>query len=556
MTTSILDPRAWPGADVHPFPDFITEFRAEQVRAARRVLRAYERGVDVVLLDAPTGAGKTLIANMVWRGLGGAATYLATSKSLQDQFLGDYENARVLKGRANYPVAGGLYTAADCGGKRCGWCGGERNCPYQVAKEAAMAGELAVLNTAYYVAYKKGDFVRGLVVVDEAHDLEGVLMGAAEVRVTRRHMDELGVEGLVKGARGGTVLRWLAEVRESIAGERARLMGAGAELEAMVGNGDIEAGEELGELAKSDRAWAELERKVKGLSGGLEGWVRDYGDGDGSVVYKPVRVAEAGAEMIWGRGRGEGREGTRSTPKYLAMSGTFVDDAGWVDEVGVTEAGLTWETVTVASDWDASRRPLYAVGIGDMGSKGKEAGDWERVLGALVDVVRSEAGNGVLIHGVSYELCRRAVEVLRAAKLKRRILTYRNAREREEVLRKFKELKGKGPVIVAPSLDTGIDLPGDECRVQIVLKVPWPYLGDRQIAERMRAEGGRKWYGAKTVRTLVQATGRGVRSKDDWCRTYILDKQFDRIVSEYGRLLPEWWVAALVDGMPGTQLGD
>ena len=98
----------------------------------------------------------------------------------------------------------------------------------------------------------------------------------------------------------------------------------------------------------------------------------------------------------------------------------------------------------------------------------------------------------------------------------------------------------------APSLDRGFDFKGDEARVVIVAKVPYPFLGDQQVSARLHTRGGQQWYVVNTVRSLIQMTGRGVRSETDWCVTYILDSTFlQKLWKNDKRLLPKWWREAV-----------
>ena len=142
----------------------------------------------------------------------------------------------------------------------------------------------------------------------------------------------------------------------------------------------------------------------------------------------------------------------------------------------------------------------------------------------VCDVVRDWAETRAVVHPEEGEV---------------RVHTYMQASDRDMVLEDFKH---EGGVLVGPSLDRGVDLPGDLCRVQVLVKVPFPNLGDRQVAERARGEGGGRWYAAETARTVVQMTGRGVRGSEDWCVSYVLDRQFMRWWNGEGkRLLPRWW---------------
>ena len=101
-------------------------------------------------------------------------------------------------------------------------------------------------------------------------------------------------------------------------------------------------------------------------------------------------------------------------------------------------------------------------------------------------------------------------------------------------------------ILIAPSLERGIDLPGDLCRVQILCKVPWKSM-DKQTTARLYAPGGRIWYAVGAIRTIVQSCGRAVRSEDDWAVSYIIDEQFvNNLWGNYRRLFPSWFKEGLV----------
>src|SRR5215469_5482042 len=85
-------------------PQFVS-FRPHQITAVNQILRAFEMGARCVVLDAPTGSGKTLIAEAVRRMLRvETAAYVCSGKELQKQFEGDFPYSYLLMGRANYPT--------------------------------------------------------------------------------------------------------------------------------------------------------------------------------------------------------------------------------------------------------------------------------------------------------------------------------------------------------------------------------------------------------------------------------------------------------------------
>jgi Rad3-related DNA helicase len=125
----------------------------------------------------------------------------------------------------------------------------------------------------------------------------------------------------------------------------------------------------------------------------------------------------------------------------------------------------------------------------------------------------------------------------------RELHAYLSAKDRDDAVQAF---KARGGVLLAPSLDRGIDLPDGLCRVVVVCKLPYPSLGDRRVSARLHRPGGQLWYSAQVARSLVQMTGRGVRHEGDWCVAWVLDRQFPVFYRKWGRkLLPAWWVGAI-----------
>jgi Rad3-related DNA helicase len=148
----------------------------------------------------------------------------------------------------------------------------------------------------------------------------------------------------------------------------------------------------------------------------------------------------------------------------------------------------------------------------------------------------------ILVHTVSYDLASYLYSELDLGS--RPIYTYRDSFERQEALNNYKA--SNNSVILAPSMDRGIDLPDDLCRVQIVAKIPFPNIKDKRIAARLHGSiGGKSWYKMQTIRTLIQMCGRGMRSKDDWVHTYILDSQFLTNLWKSKFLFAKWWTDAI-----------
>lgn len=116
--------------------------------------------------------------------------------------------------------------------------------------------------------------------------------------------------------------------------------------------------------------------------------------------------------------------------------------------------------------------------------------------------------------------------LVKAGKLK--LFDHRQGEKLEHVLQAFKAHKGMA-VLISPSMFEGIDLPGDQSRFQVVVKAPYPSLGDKRM--KFILDKYPSLYNTITIMKIVQGAGRSVRSMDDFATTYILDLNAQRLFS-------------------------
>lgn len=530
---SITDPM-FTNWDIVPLPSKFQELRPHQWDAVNEAMEHYARGVQCVMVDGPTGTGKTVIAELIRRLLKSRAFYICHSLSLQSQFAADFPYARVLKGRSNYPTLDGgpEVTCADCTSNgpedSCMWCDEKDSCPYQVAKSQALQSKLAVLNTAYFLTEFNyvGNVGKGreLGIIDEVDVLESALMSFAEFYLGERMLNKIGVTAPGQGSHYSTLGKWLVEEF------KPRL----SEYQRTIRGDDLRAIREKMTCARLMGDVLRIEGQV-GRDETLGNWVRD--NKAGPFVLKPVTVGEYGGRYVWGYAN-----------RWLLMSATIISaeelatSCGLVGEEGKPDR--TFEVVKVPMTFPVENRRVIVAPVADMSKKGKDAGEWEYAVTALRNICNNHAGERVLVHTVSYELARFVMDRL-AHTLDRPVYSYGQASSRDLTLAKFR--RDVGAVLVAPSMDRGVDLVDDECRVIVVLKLPFGYLGDPQVGKRLKSPGGQQWYNVACVRHLVQMTGRAVRHERDSCTTYILDRQFvSNLWKKNKGLFPKWWSEALV----------
>jgi Rad3-related DNA helicase len=98
-------------------------------------------------------------------------------------------------------------------------------------------------------------------------------------------------------------------------------------------------------------------------------------------------------------------------------------------------------------------------------------------------------------------------------------------------------------VLVSPSMTEGFDFKDELARWQVVAKMPYPYLGDQQVAAMK--ERNPDWYALQTASTIIQACGRIVRTEEDHGVTYILDADFNHLWTRHSHFFPPWFKSAM-----------
>jgi Rad3-related DNA helicase len=494
----------------------IHELRPAQRQALEWIAGRKER---FLIVNAPTGSGKSLIGRAAGAIVKTPAVYLASDLALQDQFVGEFPDARELKGRANYrPNGTGLLSCDDCdyeGGvcSVCGVCtkdhedeGHDRarclGCPYAITKRQALAAPFVALNTAYFLAEANqvGDFSRKgqLVVVDEADLLEEVLLNQVGISLPQRRLHRLG---LTRTASAG-LEAWAVEAHEE-----AAAVAQDEEREAKT--------DDAGEAADHRREaqyWRNLAARLAVMISELS--------------TEPVFVRGHAHRLLWSHGK-----------RFLLTSATLLAPEVYTSELGVPDG--QWAALELPSTFPVENRPVHHLPVASMAYRHRED-SLPKLVSAMDRILDRHAGR-VLVHSQTFKIGRMVEEL---SHHRGRMLLYGSG-GRDEALDTFRSSSGSGRVLIGPSLKRGVDLPGDLCEAIVILVVPRPDWGDERVRARAKAPGGRAWYDAESVRQLCQMTGRGVRHEADRCETYILDSEFSNLLAHRRDMFPSWWLDAL-----------
>ncbi|GAF78117.1 unnamed protein product, partial [marine sediment metagenome] len=446
-----------------------------------------------ILVEAPTGSGKSLIA-AAWQRLTGRQTlYMCTTKQLQDQVQEDFPYAEVLKGRANYPTRNHPEIACDmCQLSKtvheCDYCAvgvgvdGKtiHDCPYQNAKKRLLAADLGIVNTALFLT--EGNYVGRLsgfpqVVLDEADTIEGQLMAFAELRVSKRVIRLLKLEAPKHVTVEEDWVDWAKRSLQRIAECEPLASTFNVSERKSVENLEKRLGYFLNTLVEKNLHWVNCTGKKE--------------HSRGPWTWKPVRVDTQAENLLWQHG-----------DRWLMMSATILSPEQFCKDLGLPRNEV--EFIRLPCTFPVEHRPVHYFPIADMTYAQREQSVEGLVL-AIDCILQRHFDEKVLIHTVSYWLMEM---IFSLTQQRRRIMRFTHAGERASVIEEFRQADNRA-VLLAPGLERGLDLPYDDCRVIIIPKLPYPSLADKQVNARLRAyPDGNDWYTLQTARALVQASGR------------------------------------------------
>lgn len=549
-------------------------FRPHQFEIIRDVLDAFDDGVEDVIVEAPTGTGKTDIAKTValvmtngyqaalpaarrkgseeeiFAELAPHQAHMITSmKMLQDAYLNTPGEVKLIKGKSNYvcvkdPKQTTLDVIADslagqeerapltCRdadlffGTLCA-----KGCPYQRAKRDAQFAAVALHNFESFLNQGTLGGVFGprrLLTIDEGHNTEERLAQFMAMDFTSRQFDRMDLPWTRLDSEDG-IEEWAklrhAEISRQLEKDRANI----ATVRSVGKKVDYHAAKAGNRLVKRVRAMEEIHTK---LGRYLSSIVHREG-------YKPARwVVDYDAERVGIEPVEAGRFVKSALLRFgqhrLHLSATFLESTGAYSRALKIKSGMKF--MSVPSTFPVASRRIKRAYAGNM-RQAEFDKNWSGLVDKVREVMRDHAHERGVVHCTSYAIAERLFTSLSDE----RVLAH-DKRSRESTVGWF--MSGHAPedaVLLAVGLTEGYDFKDDLCRFQVITRIPYPYPGKRLLA---RKEVDPQYMDWRTCLTLVQTYGRGVRSATDRCVTYVLDSRFDRFINANRRQLPDWFLEA------------
>jgi Rad3-related DNA helicase len=504
------------------------------------MVEAFKSGKKCVILTAPTGFGKSYV-NASFTSV--TRSFYATPQlALIDQMLRDPSlRSRFveIKGRRNYPCYYEPQRSVHMG--RCvteDYACKERFevCPYWAQKARAIKAPSVLLSFAYLVAEGQTEGhsenylgTRTLLILDEAHNIEEECLNHVSVNVTPFTIPHEVYNKLLPQLREVKNEEQLDRLLESV---EASLK---AQLEHVRKIAETTG---LSVMQAEDRERIERYLETYGLyKSSKSEWVWQI-KGD-QLFVQPLFAREFMKELIWKRAE-----------NYIISSATIMNPQEYAELIGLHDLLEKDEICIlpqVPSTFPVENRPVIDRTVGPLSRAGWEE-NMPKAIRAVEEILRKERGN-VAIHCHSYDHQRALFDNL-PEDLRQRLIIH-TRRDREERLREWMQSRGK--VFVSVAFNEGQDWKYDVCDAQILLKVPFPDLGDKRVKRRL-GMGRQQWYNNQAMLEVIQAYGRAVRAEDDKARFYIVDGSFQRLVRNCWQFIPDWFKDALPESfVPGSQ---
>lgn len=538
-----------------------------QIDVAKIVSKALRSDKKYVLLQSPTGSGKSGIAYLAHEitklfNDGITTNVMMHQKVLQDQYEELFsEKTITIKGKDNYScflIPDILVGEAAC--QFTGRCMTRGLCTYYVKKAALETHPFIVTN--YQLVFAMLDTEepiarRSIGVFDEAHNLEDIVTDYYKLTLSTIEIDEMSkAVDILKYNKMDYEVKLIEGIRKCIYTFSSKL-DSDTELtnifdltkdllvrldEAI---GDSDHAEHLVRINK------DLVIAISKLATFFERCCRQYSnfmayknqvrfvkdsyydeDKDGwSHDIAPLTIDLMFSDLLM-----------NICDKAIFMSALLIDPFDFCKRLGLNIDDC--EIINLGSMFKPENRPVIMIPIEYVNnSKMNNPKELENYFKAILGICvkHGELGQSGVIFTSSYKLSE-IINLAIGADLRRSgfiVLLNKSSESRSDVLESFRDTSLGKRILISPSFFEGVNLENDISRFQIIAKVPYMSMASEFVSAKMAADP--KWYELSALKKIINACGRSVRHKDDSAVSYIVDGNAIRLYNKYKKYLPVWF---------------
>ena len=505
------------------------EPREGQLEKCAEIVDHFDSGAKHVILEAPTGSGKSIVAMTVAASLAKTeedkVCITTITKSIQDQYLKDFKDLNDIRSSSTeiYRCSSNLVRKdVDCKiESKKKKCDNKFDCPYKRAINIFRGCPLKITNLAF--ALNIPSIFATVCIIDESHKLPDTVAGQIEFKI--QEMNSTYVKLVLKHNSNEFIESW--EKFVSYLSEQEEKESFTLEDRKDFRRAHTLVSKKLEEFNYDEIVGNDILKKAVSHCRGLKSTLDTVALAVGTpmikyedLVFKPIYASTYTKKVLFSKAK-----------KFLHMSATICDFEAYCEEVGIDED----EARFVLSDHviPAERREVEFLPAAWMSFKNYEK-DLEKTIKFVDDLIKQHDNKNTILHTVSYQ---RAEDISKDSEFD--IQVPRNHKEVVDLLRS----RSSGIVVASPSIVAGIDAKDDMCRLNIICKIPFPSFGDPRI--KYISRDSPRLFNMQIIRDIVQACGRSTRHEEDYSWTYIIDGNFKRIYNDYGNLFPSWFKDSL-----------
>jgi len=514
-------------------------FRGTQKKALQEIREAFEAGNDVVLVRAPTGSGKSLLARAIMgcaRELQEAAaaevtgSYYTTPQVSQlddvavDDLLDDFN---IIRGKRNYScILPGEHDTpvnqAPCARQKGFDCTIKHRCPYYSDRAIASGQPMAAMTLAYFMQTAGSDVfgMRDVVVIDEAHGLAEWAEMYATIDLSAHRVpvwDDVEIPDISAGHDRLERTAAFAERLVTVCSAAKDDLTSKPELTPQ----EVARRDRLGELVSELQWFLEDYRSPESPTT----WVVDQAGSNGTAItIKPLDPARYLTHTVWDRGE-----------KFALLSATILNKEAFCRQVGLEPQRVA--LVDVEHTFPVENRPLYDVTQGKMTYEHRDE-TIPKIARLIVRLMAHHPNEKGIIHAHSYAIAEQLTEKLTSFGVGQRVRVH-DSDNRDAELDAWKA-SSDPELFVAVKMEEALDLKGDLARWQVLCKAPYQNTNDSRVARRLE-DGQWAWYHRSALRTVIQACGRVVRAPDDYGATYLADSSLLDLFERAKHDTPPWF---------------
>jgi ATP-dependent DNA helicase DinG len=530
------------------FPEGYTPNKA-QIEILSKLDTAINKGEKFIIVNAPTGSGKSFIPKTLANAVEGPSNSfkqcvdnysvfgddgptlvmdeerfgvyaLTITKTLQDQYKDTFDDTGILKGQSNYKcdlddsmtvdIAPCIYLR-----EQKNECWKANRCPYYNQRNDMLKSTFASLNYSMYFSLPEHLRTRKIIVCDEGSELEDQLVGqfTCEVDIPFLVKTETDVSSFPVQETPAKVLGWLKQLLVVVSDSVERYKEF------------LKPGNSKGsDLSKRRTEYT----KLTNLQGSLKILIETFHDSqyliekaNKIIKFIPLKVDKLSKYIF------------ENADHVVIMSATIIDPKNFCKNLGIEK----FEYIEVSSGFDAEKAPIYIMAKQKLNFQNLQS-MLPKLAKQVAEILAEHKNEKGIIHTHTQAITNFMRDNVKSSRMLCREIGVKNEELLEEHFR-----SPQPTVLCSPSMSYGVDLKGDLAKFQIILKAPWLPTKETRIEKMMKLD--KHWYSNKMLCSLVQASGRGIRSVDDECITYILDGSIYDAIERNMSKLPKFFIDRL-----------